>query len=137
LTVDLADRVSLLEARVSRLESEAHANSGGPKPVKKGKSLSEWVQQKKPHSAVETAAVIGVYLERLERLKAFTQEDLRAGFRSAKEPIPVNIAETINKNIRKGHFAELPEKRDGLRLLYVTNTGEQFVEGLPRGSRRD
>ncbi len=131
---ELTQRLLDLETRVARIESSL--TSGQAKEVRAGKpvSINEWVRTKRPHSSVETAVVIGVFLERYNKLESFTQDDLRQGFRNAKETMPGNLAETINKCIHKSHFTETGEKRDGLRLLAVTNSGTEFVDNLPRGS---
>jgi hypothetical protein len=131
MVATLEERIAHLELRVGALEEAISSNKPSSGRVKKAVSLSEWVRSKKPRSSVETVVVIGAYLERFRRTASFTQNDLKAGFREAKEPLPGNLGETINKSIRKSHVAELQEKKNGLRLLMVTNSGETFVDGLP------
>lgn len=55
-------------------------------------------------------------------------KDIESGFRAAKEPLPKNINDNINKNISKGHMMEAEQKKDNKLAWVLTNTGEQCVE---------
>ena len=73
--------------------------------------------------------VFGYYLEHVEGLGSFNVADLVSIFRSAKEPLPKNINDVINKNINPGKFImDAAEKKDEKKAWVLTSTGEKYVE---------
>ena len=119
------------ESRISALES-----TPAKKMQAEGKKLSvkEFLLTKKPTDDVQRTLAIGYYLEYFESMDRFNVRDLADGFRSAKEPLPTNINDKVNLNIRKGHMMEAKEKKDKSKAWVLTNSGEKFVEeGLPEG----
>lgn len=119
------------ESRISALE-------GAPakKTQVEGKKLSvkEFLLTKKPTDDVRRTLVIGYYLEHFESMDSFNIRDLADGFRSAKEPPPLNINDKVNSNIDKEYMMKAKEKKDKLKAWFLTNSGEKFVEeGLPEG----
>jgi len=128
---DIMTKLEEHENRISALE-------GAPakKTQVEGKKLSvkEFLLTKKPTDDVQRTLVIGYYLEHFESMESYNVRDLANGFRSAKEPPPLNINDKVNMNIRKGHMMEAKEKKDKSKAWVLTNTGEKFVEeGLPEG----
>ncbi|MEM2125724.1 MAG: hypothetical protein QXQ53_04935 [Candidatus Methanosuratincola sp.] len=61
-------------------------------------------------------------------MKSFNVQDLEKGFRDAKEKVPVNVNDCVNKNIRKGHMMDAEEKKDGIKAWCLTNSGIEFVD---------
>lgn len=129
---NIEERVSSLEQRVADLETQLSASSaaGGQDSNTNGKKLSikEFVLEKKPKGDVQKTLVISHYLEKYENMTSVNVDDLAKYFRLSKEPVPGNLNDKINMNIRKGHMTEAEEKKDNKKAWVVTNTGEQFVE---------
>ena len=111
--------------RLSKLESLIQTK---PETTKKKTSIKEFLLSKKPSSDVEKALAIGYYLEKYENFSSFTAKDLEEGFRDAKEPIPPNIWDKIQLNVKKGHMMEKKEKKANLKSWNLTNSGEKHVE---------
>ena len=129
----LQKRVAALEVRVAALEGSSAESE------RKGKKLSvkEFLLGKSPRSDVEKTLVIGAYLEKFERLKSFSTKDIGAGFRRAKEKVPANIADMIQKNVAKGYMDLAEEERDGLKAYYLTNSGERAVNQISWKTNED
>lgn len=129
---NIEERVSSLEQRVADLETQLSAGNpaGGQDSNTNGKKLSikEFVLEKKPKGDVQKTLVISHYLEKYENMTSVNVDDLAKYFRLSKEPVPGNLNDKINMNIRKGHMTEAEEKKDNKKAWVVTNTGEQFVE---------
>jgi len=121
---DLEDRIKLLEQKpVSTPETSATV----PSPEKtKAVSEKEYLLDKKPTDDVQRTFYLGSYLEVHKKLESFTVDDLREAFRAAREPLPSNINDKINKNISKGYFMESTSK-DGKKAWILTSTGERVV----------
>ncbi|MGB9622400.1 MAG: hypothetical protein ACPL07_01015, partial [Candidatus Bathyarchaeia archaeon] len=101
------------------------------KPRKIGKTLSikEFILQKNPKNDVQKALVIGYYLEKFKSVSPFNAKDLEKAWREAREKVPTNIPDKIQKNIAKGHMMEAEEEKGGLKAWVLTSTGEGVVEG--------
>jgi hypothetical protein len=125
----LAERVLSLEKRVAALEAhhtqgDSRAKSGDSKEL----SVKEFIISKKPSNDVEKTLAIGYFLERYAEATSFNIDDLGRYFELAKEPVPTNINDKVNLNIKKGHLAEAREKKNNKKAWMVTNSGEKFVE---------
>jgi hypothetical protein len=120
----LKELVAELDRRVSKLES---TNEPRPEASIKKLSIREFMIQKGVSTDTDKVLVLGSYLERFSSMRSFNTTDLENAFREAKEPVPKNINETVNKNIRKGHIMEAGEK-DGKKAWNLTNSGESFVD---------
>ena len=119
------------ERRISALEG---APAKTVQPQGKKLSVKEYLLTRKPSDDVQRTLVIGYYLEHFESMESYNVRDLANGFRSAKEPPPLNINDKVNVNIRKGHMMEAKEKKDKSKAWVLTNSGEKFVEGeMPEG----
>lgn len=129
-TVDLHARLAELEARVAKLEN---ANSAGSERVNgltqvKRISAKEFLMSKSVQSELQKVLVLAYYLEHQEALSCFNVSDLEAVFRSAREKLPKNMNDAVNKNIARGFFMEAAEKKDSKKAWNLTSTGERFVE---------
>ncbi|MGB3906792.1 MAG: hypothetical protein WBB22_17945 [Anaerolineae bacterium] len=123
--VQIAERLADHEKRISDLEAvlqkKPHVRS---KPL----SIKEFILQKKPRNDVQKALAIGFYLEQYEDYSSFNVTDLADGFRAAKERVPDNVGDKVQKNIRNGHMMVAKEKKDNLTAWTLTNSGEEYVE---------
>jgi len=84
--------------------------------------------QKKPRDDLQRALVIGYYLENYEHFSSFTSKDIREGFREARETVPPNVTDKIQKNITKGYIMKEGEKKGRMIFYVLTNSGVRFVE---------
>jgi hypothetical protein len=116
--------IQLHEKRISALENK------GEKPIQssEGISLKEFILSKNPSSEANKALIIGYYLDRHRKISPFTIKDLEQVFREAREPLPSNINDVVNRNIVKGLMMEAEGKKDGHKAWTLTSTGERFVE---------
>lgn len=116
--------------QLENLEKRIYALEGLPNKQPKGKKLSlkEFLLSKRPSDDVQRTLAIGYYLEHYESMDSFSARELTEGFRSAKEPPPININDKVNMNIRKGHMMEAKEKKDKFKAWVLTSSGEKIVE---------
>lgn len=125
---DTAQRLSDLESRLERIEQlltgSAVAHTNKQKPM----SAKEFLQTKKITSDTQKAVALGYFLEHLGGMESFNVADLEAAFRSAKEKVPKNMNDAVNKNIARGFIDEASEKKDSKKAWYLTSTGERYVE---------
>ena len=113
------------EKRISDLENLAKSK---PAMTRKELSVRELILQKRPRSDVEKALVLGYYLEHYRNVSHFNGSDLEELFREAKEIVPSNINDKVNKNVQRGFITEAKEKKDELKSWTLTSTGERYVE---------
>ncbi len=127
-TEELIKKVIDLEARVVMLE-QGKGTGAVPESVSRPKvSIAEFLREKKPVTTVDKALVFAVFYERNSGAQSFGTEDLLTLWRQAKEALPANINDLINKNVKKGMIAEESMKKDGKKKWYVTGTGTDIVE---------
>lgn len=96
-------------------------------PTKK-LSAKEFLMTKNVGSEVQRVAALAFYLERQEGLSSFNVADLENAFRAAREKLPKNMNDAVNKNIGRGFLMEAAEKKDSKKAWQLTATGERFVE---------
>lgn len=125
---DTAQRLSDLESRLERIEQlltgPAVARTDKQKPM----SAKEFLQTKKITSDTQKTVALGYFLEHLGGMESFNVADLEVAFRSAKEKVPKNMNDAVNKNIARGFIDEASEKKDSKKAWYLTSTGERYVE---------
>ncbi|MDE2230339.1 MAG: hypothetical protein KGL11_15030 [Alphaproteobacteria bacterium] len=126
-----ADKLAKLEERVRRLE-EFVLHGGEGKPVTMGKvkksSPREFLLEGNIKSDVQKVLALGYYLEHAGEMEFFNVSDLESVFRSAKEKLPTNINDAVNKNIARGFIMEAASKKDSRKAWCLTSTGERYVE---------
>ena len=91
-------------------------------------SIREFLNEKKPTNDVERVLGMGFFLEKYEGYTCFNVDDIKNAFVKSKEPLPQNIHDKINMNIRKGHITEYPEEKDNKKSYHLTTTGEKTIE---------
>jgi hypothetical protein len=130
MDAEMKDWKEQVERRLGNLEQGANRPTdvaGSRKPT----SVGEFLRSKGPKSGPEKTVVVAYHIEKLSGKGPFTLADIRLGFVQAKEPLPVNSRDLVHKAIKRGWMMETQgKKQDGFRTLVLTNTGEQFVEGL-------
>ena len=112
------------EQRISKLEG---IEPQKPLIQEKKLSIKEFILTKNPDNFKKKILAIGFYLEKIEGLSSFNVKDLEDGFRSAKEPLPKNINDNVNKLIGKGYLMEDRNKKDNLTAWILTSSGERYA----------
>ena len=62
-------------------------------------------------------------------MSSFNTDDLRQLFGAARVPLPKNLNDAINKNIRKGFITEATERKNDKKAWVITISGEQSFDG--------
>jgi hypothetical protein len=117
------------EARISALERLLRGN-GDSSPVlsSKKQSAKEFLMSKDIRTEAQKVLALAYYLERAEGLASFNVPDLEIVFRAAREKLPKNMNDTVNKNVARGFIMEAAEKKNAKKAWQLTATGERFVE---------
>jgi hypothetical protein len=125
---DIVARLNSLESRVAKLEdASGPGTQRGVTHVKKT-SAKEFLLNKAVKSEVQKVLALAYFLERHESLAVFNVPDLENIFRSAREKLPKNMNDAVNKNIARGFIMEAAEKKDSKKAWNLTGSGERFVE---------
>lgn len=122
-----------LENRILVLEKYFGAVSKSPSPSNTSQKIlspKEFLLEKKPSGEVQKALVLCFYLEYRTGLSSFNIDDLEGAFRAAKEKVPQNLNDKINKNIDKGYLMEAKEKKDMKKAWVLTASGEKFISDI-------
>lgn len=125
----LHERVSSLEDRIKKLEDILF--SGSPDTVitkKKKSSAKEFLMTKEIKTETQKVLALGYFLEYMEGMESFNVNDLEAVFRAAKEKLPKNMNDAVNKNIARGFLMEAAEKKDAKKAWCLTATGEKYLK---------
>jgi nitrogen regulatory protein PII-like uncharacterized protein len=113
------------ENRLLRLEGLIE---GAPEVAKRKLSVKELILQKQAKTDLAKTVVIGYYLEQYKHVSPFSIRDLVEMFKEAKEPVPKNLNDAVNKNIEKGLIMESEDKKNQRKSWTLTSTGERYVE---------
>jgi hypothetical protein len=114
------------ERRISELETTLGQKKKQQPP--KTTSVKEFILEKRPLNDLNKTLTIAYYAEKHRQTSPFTIKDLQQLFRDAREPLPTNLSDAVNKNIAKGYIMEAEDKKDGHKSWTLTSTGERFVE---------
>lgn len=118
-----------LEGRIEKIETAIFSASTEIRPEKAKKiSAKEFLITKKLKTETQKVLALGYYLEHIGSTESFNTADLEAIFRSARERLPKNINDAVNKNIARGFLMDVTEKKDNKKAWVLTATGEKFVE---------
>ena len=79
-------------------------------------------------SNIQKVAALAYFIEHVEGSTSFNTADLETAFRAAKEKLPANMNDAVNKNIAKGFIMEAEDRKDSKKAWYLTSTGENHVE---------
>jgi hypothetical protein len=127
-TNTIEQRLSGLEARVAKLEGTTSSPVARRSSTAKKVSAKEFLMTKELKSETQKALALAYYLEHVEGRPSFNINDLTAAFQSAKEKRPVNVSDTVAKNVARGLLMEAPNKKDSKKAWELTATGEKYVE---------
>jgi hypothetical protein len=119
------------EGRITALEklvgSRAIPTQAAGQNQKK-QSAKEFLISKNVSVETQKVLALAYYLERAEGAVSFNVPDLEAAFRAAREKLPKNMNDAVNKNVARGFVMEAAEKKDSKKAWQLTATGERFVE---------
>jgi hypothetical protein len=127
LNGDLEARVSALEERLRKLEDRNVGEPQASAPPDKKLSIQEFLRSKKPKSDVDRTLLVAYFSERFAGVSPFNLADLRDEFARAREPLPANLSDAINKNIQKGLMMEAAERKGGFKSWLITNSAEELI----------
>jgi len=121
-------RMQKLEERVGRLESLLEGRSRETIAKERKLSAKEFMLSKSLKSETQKVLALAYFLEQEEGLTSFNVSDLESVFRSAREKLPKNMNDAVNKNIARGFLMGASEKKESKKAWQLTSTGERFVE---------
>jgi hypothetical protein len=124
---DLEARLVDIERRVTVLEQRMISAHSAPETPTKRLSVQEFLAAKKPTTDLERTVMIAYFMEHFTGVSPYNINDLRDAFRQAREPLPANLSDTVNKNIQKGLIMEVGERKGGLKSWVLTASGEAYV----------
>lgn len=130
---DLIARIEQAEARIEKLE-KLFAGTPSLGATKK-QSAKEFLMTKQVKTDTQKVVALAYFLENQERLTSFNVSDLEAIFRSAREKLPKNMNDAVNKNIARGFLMEASERKNSKKAWHLTATGEKFVEDKLKGGQ--
>lgn len=121
-------RLQSLEERVERLERLISGESREAVAKERKLSAKEFMLSKTLKSETQKVLALAYFLEREEGVTSFNVSDLESAFRSAREKLPKNMNDAVNKNIARGFLMGTREKKDSKKAWQLTSTGERHVE---------
>lgn len=121
-------RLKVLEGKVEALEKQLSGPATTSTKGTKRLSAKEFLLTKELKSETQKVLALAYFLEHIEGMTSFNVPDLEGGFRVAKEKVPLNMNDAVNKNIVKGFIMEAEAKKDSKKAWYLTSTGERYVE---------
>ena len=127
-TEDLEQEILSLKQRIERLEKNISAEPLLEHRSGKKISIKEFLMTKKSDNDVKHTLAIAYFLEHFENTPSFNISDIKEGFRFAKIPLPKNINDKINMNIRNGHIMIEKDKKNGKSAWTITSKGEKYIE---------
>lgn len=116
------------ESRLSALERRFDSGALPVAVVGKKQSAKEFLLTKSLSSETQKVLALAYFAEREDGLTSFNVSDLEAIFRAAREKLPKNMNDAVNKNVARGFIMEAAEKKDSKKAWQLTSTGERFVE---------
>lgn len=122
--------MNALEERVAKLEGVilSTQESGTSLAKKKKTSAKEFLMTKNLKTETQKVLALGYFLEYMESMEAFNVSDLEVVFRAAKEKLPKNMNDAVNKNIARGFLMEAADRKDAKKAWCLTSTGEKYLE---------
>lgn len=127
-TPDMEKIIEQLENHERRISEMEKIVLQKPAQVVKTLSINEFLSQKGPKGDTKKTLAMGYFLEIHEKISPFNVKDLKNIFIRAREKVPSNLNDQVNKNIRKKHMMEITDKKDKSKAFVLTSSGITFVE---------
>jgi hypothetical protein len=96
---------------------------------KKGVAPAQFIKSHNVKSDVNAVLAAGYYLEKIAGQENFTSLEIRDLISKAKRPLPKNISDSINGNIKKGLIMSAGD-REGKMAFVLTTDGEEMVDSM-------
>jgi hypothetical protein len=123
----IVKKITELEVRIQKLEQSATIVVPRENSTRLKISIGEFINEKKPKTTVDKTLALAFFYEKVIGAESFGTEDILSLWRQAKETLPSNINDLINKNVKKGLIAEEAVKKDGKKRWYVTTLGIKTI----------
>jgi len=122
-------RLNEIEKRLEKLEHTLAGRTPVEVRAAKPKKMSakEFLLAKKVGSEVQKVLALAYFLEQMEGLASINVADLETVFRLAREKLPKNMNDVVNKNVARGFMMEAKEKKDSKKAWHLTSSGERHV----------
>lgn len=127
---EILKKIDALEERIRKLEDARSSNDGEmPIPSRRKKtSAKEFLMTKELKAETQKVLALGYFLEYMDGMESFNVNDLETAFRAAKERLPKNMNDAVNKNIARGFLMEAAAKKDAKKAWCLTATGEKHLD---------
>ncbi|TSC60298.1 MAG: Uncharacterized protein LiPW15_176 [Parcubacteria group bacterium LiPW_15] len=122
---DHEERLLALEKKLLGAPHKAASTS-----IQRQISPKEFLIEKKPSGEVQKTLVLCYFIEHKLGTSPFNIDDLTKVYKLAKEVIPSNLNDKINKNIDKGYLVEAEDKKEMKKAWHLTDSGEGFIDQL-------
>lgn len=131
--ISIAKMLAEHEERIQKLETKIQDSAPASIEVsRKQISPKEFLLEKKPSGEVQKTLMLCYYIEHTIGLTPFNIDDLNKVFKLAKEVVPSNLNDKINKNIDKGYLVEDGAKKDSKKAWHLTASGENFINQIEK-----
>lgn len=110
--------------------------SPGEKLERTGKTLMDFISEKKVDMHSNLILCMAYYLLEFENIDPFNLEDIKQSYSLARQKEPANISDLLNKIENGKDFLKNSGKKDGLKAYSLTLSGIKYVEKL-RGKEND
>jgi hypothetical protein len=129
MSLSIESQLAELRERIVKLEKIIATGVVGDVVVRgKKQSPKEFLLGRLAKADTQKVLALAYYLEQHEGMQSFNVTDIEAVFRLAKEKVPTNINDSVNKNIARGFMTEAEERKDSKKAWGLTSTGERYVE---------
>lgn len=87
-------------------------------------TVREFLNDISPSTNVEMITAIGYFLWKKDGKETFSTEDIKSGYKSARESLPGNISRDMGKVVKAGWAGKGSHSQE----YFITNTGAKAVE---------
>jgi hypothetical protein len=119
---DMRSEIEALKLRVAQIERLI--KGAGPLPAGGLMATVLWMN---PTSDTETALVIAYGLEETEGVSPVNVDDMNRGYELARQNVPVNVNDVMNKLCRRHLLALVKSQKDGRKAWRVSPQGLDFL----------
>lgn len=126
---DILKKIENHENRITKLEKLFNSGTETEKIIAKKISEREFLRKINPRTVIERSLALSYYLEVYGGKTSFNIDDLKICFKAAKEPLPKNLNDMVNRNISKGLLMKASGEDKKRKYWELTQTGLEFIDG--------
>ncbi len=94
-------------------------------------TIGEFLDTKgNPSKHTDSVTLFAYWLFEVEKMPSFNVQDILGCYDKTRKVKPSNVNQIINQNVSSHFFADVPEKKDGLKAWVITRKGEEYVEQM-------